>query len=372
MEANLDRLPDKSIAFIGSVGLPNCYGGFESFLESVAPVIAGNKIRVIVTCDKGRYKDHPENYKGVKLEYVPIRANGALSQLHDFVAFCKVFSTVDAIIVLGVSAGFFFPIMRLIGAIFRKELLVNVDGIEWRRNKFSRSVRCLLKLYDFLAQLFANKIIYDNRELLPYIYPKLRTKAYYIPYSGDHVARMPYLAREQFALTICRVEPENNLEMLIQGVLESNLDRYTIIGNWSHSSYGSSLRARFAGEKRLTLLDPIYDALKVASYREMCVIYLHGHSVGGTNPSLVEMLFYDCHILCFDCDFNRSTADRNADYFLSPRELANKINEKIKINLPVKRVMTSQYTAQNIARSYIHAVFGEGKEQSCLPAEAFD
>jgi glycosyltransferase involved in cell wall biosynthesis len=335
----------------------------------VAPVISRQECDVIVTCDKARYKSQPDKFKGVQLTYIPIPANGPLSQIHDFVAFLKVFRKVDAVVVLGVSAGFFFILMRLLSTLFGNRLLINIDGIEWRRTKFSRKVRFVLRLFDALAQLSATTIIYDSPDLLPYVLPGFRKKARYIAYPGDHIIRLPGLAREAYALTICRIEPENNIEMLIEGVLKSQLPRYVVIGNWNQSEYGRTLRQKYAHEIRLNLLDPIYDALEIAQYRERCSIYLHGHSVGGTNPSLVEMLFYDCFILCFDCNFNRSTAGASAEYFGSSDALAQRLDQLRDRSESPPRVMKSNYTAQNIAREYMLAAFGDELEKS-LQGEA--
>lgn len=144
-----------------------------------------------------------------------------------------------------------------------------------------------------------------------------------IPYSGDHVVRVAG-ARMAFGsiLTICRIEPENNIEMLIEGFLKSSGGSYCFVGNWSASEYGRTLRDRYRGFGRLKLLDPIYDPNRLAEIRENCSIYLHGHSVGGTNPSLVEMVFYDCRILCFDVPYHRETVGDAAEYFSSAEDLA--------------------------------------------------
>lgn len=209
----------KSVAFIGSCGVPNRYGGFESFLESVTPVMVSNGHNVIVTCDAGKYEDHSPEFKGVKREFIGVKANGPLSTIHDMVAYLRVFRKVDSVVVLGVSAGPLFLLMRLISMLFGKKLVVNVDGIEWRRTKFSKPVRALLWLYDACAQLSANTIIYDSTELLPFVHKPFRHKGVFAAYSGDHVLRFPDEPKTASALTICRIEPENNIELLIEGVL---------------------------------------------------------------------------------------------------------------------------------------------------------
>jgi glycosyltransferase involved in cell wall biosynthesis len=344
----------KSVAFIGSVGVPNCYGGFESFVEAVAPEICKRGGNVSVTCDSNRYEDLTPEYKGMKREFLSIPANGWQSPIHDIFAFFKVLKKHDAIIVLGVSAGPLFLLMRIITTLFGKTLVINIDGIEWRRTKFSKKVRLVLRFFDFCAQLSANKIIYDNEGLYSYVLKPFRSKAVCIAYSGDHVKRFPDENKGNFALTVCRIEPENNIEMLIEAAKKSNVERYVVIGNWDNSEFGKRIK-RENNNPKISLLDPIYDAEIIGKYRESCAMYLHGHSVGGTNPSLVEMLYYDCALICFDCVFNRATAENDSTYFASIDELVDRINAKVKTPSWGPKEIRFEYTAEKIASQYMQA-----------------
>lgn len=346
------------VAFIGSTGIPNRYGGFESFLESVGPVLVSKNVDVTVTCDLTKHPDGVGDFHGVKRVFLNIKANGILSPIHDLLAFLKVFNKVDAIVVLGVSAGPFFLLMRLICDLTKKKLLINVDGVEWRRDKFGFFAKCVLWIFDALSQIAAHKIIYDNAALEIYIYPIFRHKSTLIPYSGDQVIRKFEIEKiNGSALTICRVEPENNLELMIQAALDANLNNYTIIGNWNNSVYGSNLRNKYIKYPNLHLLDPIYDSGLISEFRESCDVYLHGHSVGGTNPSLVEMLFYDCDIYCFDCSFNRATATVDVYYFSSASDLSKQLRSKTSsVFIKKERKNLQKYQAKTIAENYIDAI----------------
>lgn len=343
------------LAIIGAVGIPNRYGGFESFLESCAPELAKVVDGVEVTCDPNYYSDLEPEYLGVKRTFIPLPANGIFSVIHDLVAFIYVYRKSTHIIVLGVSGGLWFPIFRLLCTLSNKTLVVNVDGIEWRRAKHSKSIRTLLHVFDYLAQKFSHYIIVDNLALLPFIPVRFHQKCTVISYPGDHIRRMGINhIRTTTALTICRIEPENSIDLLIEGVVKSQITKYTIIGNWSNSTYGSKLKRKWSGETKLNLLDPIYDSELISQFREECEIYLHGHSVGGTNPSLVEMLFYDCRILCYDCSFNRITAGLHAEYFHSSEELHNLINEMIPLKPNNREPIRQEYSKQNITTKYLH------------------
>lgn len=346
------------VAFIGSAGVPNRYGGFEAFLEHCSPTLAGKTASTVVTCHAGLYDDQCSDFHGVHRHFLTTPANGGWSVLHDLLAFFAVYRQSTHIVVLGVSGAPWFPLFRVMCAVAGKRLLVNIDGVEWRRTKFSQNRRMLLRMFDAVAQYCAHVVIYDNPALREFVLDSCQAKAVCISYSGDHVLRVPGVNLSKFkALTICRIEPENNLAMLIEGALLSPLENYTIVGNWAQSEYGRALRERYAKEPRLSLLDPIYDAHQLGMLRESCAVYLHGHSVGGTNPSLVEMLFYDCAIVCFDVAFNRETAGDCAGYFSSANDLAT----LDAANLPgqgnrMARRLT--YTRSHIADQYLAAMVG--------------
>ncbi len=352
------------LAFIGSVGVPNRYGGFESFLEHCGPIFAQKTQATVVTCEAALYQDDlSSNYRGVRRIFIGIKANGANSVVHDLVAFMRVFWCSTHIMVLGVSGGIWFPFFILMCRITGKRLGVNIDGVEWRRAKFSKTKKYVLRVFDYLAQRFSDVVVYDNAGLAPFVYKFAKHRAVEIGYSGNHVLRFGGKPIVKTALTICRVEPENNLDLMIKGALQSSLITYTIVGNWNNSEYGRTLRERYRAEPRLCLLDPIYDPVRLAEMRESCEFYLHGHSVGGTNPSLVEMLFYDTRLFCVDVVYNRVTAGNFAQYFGSAAELAHCINaiienEAINDELQDRGTLRSRYTSEAIALAYIDAMRG--------------
>lgn len=365
MLLNSNKFNFINIAFIGGAGIPNRYGGFESFLEHCGPAFVRKTNSTIVTCDASLYQeDLSSMYLGVNRVFLEVKANGVTSVIHDLIAFLRVYRSSSHIMVLGVSGGLWFPFFKLMCWLGGRRLGVNIDGVEWRRTKFSRNRQHVLRVLDYLAQRFSDVVIYDNAGLAPYVHPFAKHRAVEIGYSGDHVLRLGGFPVTATALTICRIEPENNLDTLIDGALESRLIRYTIVGNWNNSEYGRTLRKRYQSEARLALLDPIYDAHRLAELRESCSIYLHGHSVGGTNPSLVEMLFYDCAICCFDVVYNRVTANECASYFKSASELAHRVNEVIDGDFQTgdrqaRLALRTKYTSEVIATAYLEAMLGE-------------
>lgn len=350
------KIEKPRVAFVGSVGVPNRYGGFEAFLEHCGPEIAKNVAEVLVTCDASVYEDQSSNFQGMKRIFIPIKANGGSSIFHDALAFLKVFKQSSHIFFLGVSGGLWFPIFRLMCDISGKKIIVNIDGVEWRRSKFGRIKRIILRLLDGMAQVFSHKIIYDNEALRAYIIKPLVNKSSLIAYPGDHVKMIPGIEMQKgHALTICRIEPENNLDILIEGALNSNLKLYTVVGNWNHNPYARNLREKYKDQSVIRLLDPIYDATRLAELRQSCEIYLHGHSVGGTNPSLVEMLFYDCRILCFDVSFNRFSTDNKMEYFKDSKELSEILAKDGK-TMESRSGLRERYSRSAIAKKYLELI----------------
>lgn len=348
------------IAFIGSVGVPNLYGGFEIFLESCCPIFAQHFEKVFVTCDRSRYSERAPFWMGVCRVFVPVRANGGQSVIHDLFAYMAVFWRVKVIVVLGVSGGMFFPLFRLMCLVTGKKLIVNVDGIESRRSKFSVFKQRFLYFSDRLAQRFSHRVVIDNEALRQHLDPYVQQNAVLITYPGDHVLRGSRNQNSRRSnshyLTICRIEPENQCHLLLESFARTGSGTYVFLGNWDASEYGRRLRSQYRDVPGLEMRDPVYDKNVLADLRENCDCYLHGHSVGGTNPSLVEMLFYECKILAFDCIFNRNTAGDTIGYFKSSDELVFHLKNIGNVQRTNRSSIRHLYTRERICNDYIHLI----------------
>jgi len=134
-----------------------------------------------------------------------------------------------------------------------------------------------------------------------------------------------------YAFTVCRIEPENNIHIILDAFSDSPPFALVMVGNWRYSDYGTNLRKTFESKPNIFLLDPIYDIQKLNSLRSNCVLYLHGHSCGGTNPSLVEAMYLGLPIAAYDINFNRETTENQALYFNSADNL-NKICSEVNLD----------------------------------------
>jgi len=234
-------------------------------------------------------------------------------------------------LILGVSGAVFFPILRCLPKV---KIITNVDGIEWRRDKWQGVSKLFLKFSELLAIKFSTCVVSDNDSITNYIAEEYRTDCITIAYGGDHALRPMATVKvdndrdviKPFALTICRIEPENNVHLILEAFSQAKLS-VIVIGDWEKSLYGKELYSKYKGIKNITLLQPIYCLDLLHYYRISCSVYIHGHSAGGTNPSLVEIMHFSKPVFAFDCTFNRSTMENAGIYFDSANRLVKLLDE---------------------------------------------
>lgn len=311
------------VAIIGTVGVPACYGGFETLAEQL---IDTDGIDFTVVCSSPAYPKRAAAYRGARLLYLPLKANGWQSMFYDAWAILAMsLRRVDTLLVLGVSGSFALPVARLLG---RKRIVTNIDGLEWQRAKWSPPIASLLRRLEAFAVRFSDVVITDNRAISDYVRIRYGIEPVEIAYGGDHAvaaAAVPPQAPPSgpFVLAVSRIEPENNVEMILETFAsELGQHRLVYIGNWDGSDFGRELRRRYATSGNIALLDPIYDQPRLYWYRQNCALYLHGHSAGGSNPSLIEAMHAGRPVAAFDVVFNRHTMLGRGYYFSSRASLA--------------------------------------------------
>ena len=160
-----------------------------------------------------------------------------------------------------------------------------------------------------------------------------------------------------YALGICRIEPENNIHVIIEAFQEELPIRLVMVGNWLNSDYGRELYDKCRELPSVSAFTPIYDQSYLSKLRSGCTLYLHGHSCGGTNPSLVEAMYHSLAIAAFDVNFNRETTENKAFYFKTPQELREVIKNTSQEELlscaeKMGEVAKRRYTWQRISELY--------------------
>ena len=308
------------IAIIGTAGLPAKYGGFETLAENLVLI---DDQKFIVYCS-GKPELAYSPAENVRLYHVNVPANGALSILYDFVCVTHaVLSGCRSLLLLGSSASFAIGPLRII---FRSlKVITNIDGLESTRAKWGATAGLVLRAAERNATMVSDKVIADNPAIKSHLLSKYGAESVLIAYGGDHAVRSVRDVQSPKAFAICRIEPENNIEVILSAFVSSDME-IIFIGNWQASEYGRELYSKWRNRKNLDLRMPIYSQNDLDQVRSSTSIYVHGHSAGGTNPSLVEAMCCGFSVVSFDCVFNRETTNDSAYYFKNSAELASIIS----------------------------------------------
>lgn len=351
----------KVISVVGIVGLPACYGGFESLVENLTKN-SSSDLKYKVFCSSVSFRDRVKSHNNADLIYVPLSANGIQSIFFDIYSLIKsLFYKNDITLILGVSGCIFLPFYRFFS---KAKVITNIDGLEWKRDKWSKLAKWFLKLSERIAIKYSDIIISDNQAIADYVKDEYGIISEVIAYGGDHAlinTSNSFNVKDEICVTdyylsICRIEPENNVSMILEAFSKNRL-HIKFIGNWKNSEYGNSLLREYSKYKNIELIDPIYNLDTLFQYRINCKGYIHGHSAGGTNPSLVEAMHIGKPILAFDCGFNRYSTDNQALYFSNTESLTDTINtatnEMLIFNsTKMKEIALSKYTWRKITSQY--------------------
>lgn len=347
------------VAIVGTRGVPARYGGFETLAENLVRADGARERgdRLVVYCSRAPGAPAPANFLDAELVHLRLGANGVQSVLYDAVSMADaVRRGCDVLLVLGVSGAIALPLIRLCS---RARVVVNVDGIEWRRQKWSRPARWFLRACEWLAMRCAHAVVADNQAIAERLEASYGVVAEVIEYGGDHAiaaASDGGAVDAGYALALCRIEPENNVAMILAAFAAIGTP-LVFVGNWHDSAYGRELRRRYADHDNLELRDPVYDAGELCRLRSGAALYVHGHSAGGTNPSLVEMMHFGVAVLAFDCDFNRVTTEQRASYFANEDELRGLVvtlsdAQRLEQGAELQRIARRRYTWSAIAARY--------------------
>lgn len=378
----MSKTSKPKLAIIGTVGVPGKYGGFETLAHHLVLQLSG-QYDVVVYNSKPAYtpKERLRSWQGARIVWLPLQANGPQSILYDILSMLHALFTADVLLVLGVSGCVFLPFLRLVS---RKRIVVNVDGLEWRRAKWKGWIRRFLMFSEQLAIRYADEIITDNEAIQKYVLNRYGCTSRLVAYGADHArpvprnpelyGRYPFL-RGRYAFKVCRIEPENNVHVVLEAFRDLSALPLVVVGNWDHSPYGRQLRQKYGDVSHLYLLDPIYDPELLNMLRSNAWLYLHGHSAGGTNPSLVEAMHLGLPVLAYDVIYNRVTTHGKARYFSDADELMALLRglqpEELRtMAVEMKRVAASCYTWTHIAKQYAEAAKGE--EKLHVPVFSFD
>ncbi len=318
------------IAILGTKGIPNNYGGYEQFAEFISQrLIARGHAVTVYNPSFHAYRE--DSYKGVRIirKYSPEPLiGGSANFIYDFLCLRDAL-TRDFDLIYEAGYHSVAPAYRMLGVrkIRKPVIVTNMDGLEYNRSKWSHFTQQLIRRLERIAVRDSPHMISDNIGIQEYYRDNFGKESFFLPYGADPVTNVdpvhldPYgVAPYNFIILVARFEPENNLETALDGFLASGSKMtFLVVGN-HETRYGRYLRSKFSDD-RIRFTGGIYSKPVLDSLRHHAAAYIHGHSVGGTNPSLLEAMACGSFILAHDNPFNRKVLFDAAYYFQNSEEI---------------------------------------------------
>jgi len=328
-------MPDKRVrlAILGTRGIPARYGGFETFAEELSVHLTSAGVYVAVFCERGE-GEQPATYRGVRIEYISSPHLGPLTTiLFDLFCLWRARKGYDVVYMLGYGASIFCFLPRL----WHSTVWINMDGVEWKRSKWNLIAKWYLRFMEAAAMRTANRVIADAEGIRTFLRARHGggTPCSVIPYGAPIVERAPDISLlaswdlkpREYYLVVCRLEPENHVLEVVKGYCGSaDPAPLVIVGDTRmDTAYVRSLLA--LRDDRIRFIGTVYEKNKLNALRYYCKAYFHGHSVGGTNPSLLEALGCGNIVLAHDNVFNREVAAEAGIYFRAAEDIPALIRE---------------------------------------------
>lgn len=307
------------VAIIGTRGYPSYYGGFETAVRRLAPHFIEAGWQVIVYSRPGQTKvSDPQRNDQVQVVETWGLKRASLSTLTYGLTAClhALFNKPDVALVMNCANGFWLPLLRLRGI----PVLVNVDGIEWEREKWGPLAKAIFRLGARCTAWFANEIVVDARAIGERWCQEFGRDSLYIPYGGSRPSQLPLLEpglkSAEYVLLVARFVPENTVQEFFQAArrLADNYD-IVLVGNGGPGSpLNTEAEDLSRHHPRIRWLGQVSDDRRLFSLWQHAGVYFHGHSVGGTNPALVQAMACGANILARDTVFNREVLADAGNY----------------------------------------------------------
>lgn len=312
----------RTLRILGTRGVPAAHGGFETFAEYLSRYLVARGWRVVVYCQEdGEGSIFEDRWEGVERIRIPVSAEGPKGTiLFDWKAILHAASSSDLCLTLGYNTAVFCLLLRLKGI----RNVINMDGIEWKRQKWGGLAKLWFWANDWAGCWLGNHLVADNPGIFDHLRTRVRAeKITTIPYGADRLeglapdpVRATGLVPGEYWTLIARAEPENSILEIVnafsrkpRGVKLAVLGKYDVERNAYHKA------VRLVASSEVVFLGAIYDPVTVKALRYHSVGYVHGHQVGGTNPSLVEAMGAGNAVVAHDNKFNRWVAGSSARYF---------------------------------------------------------
>jgi glycosyltransferase involved in cell wall biosynthesis len=321
------------IQILGTRGIPAQHGGFETFTEHFAIYLQQKGWQVTVYCQENTEREiYEDEWCGIHRVHIPVSQIGAKGTvIFDWKSTLHATQRKVPVLTLGYNTAIFCVFYRMKGI----KNVINMDGVEWRRGKWSPIERAWLYINEKLGAWFGNHLIADHPEIMNHLSHFVsRNKITVIPYSADllDTADAGILNRYgiepyKYSILIARPEPENSILEIVRAYSRKKRGfPLVILGNYSPDQSEYQRQVMNAAAEEIKFVGALYEKHLVQALRFYARLYIHGHTVGGTNPSLVEALGAGSPVLSHDNKFNRWVAGEGAHFFLSEESCAAKLD----------------------------------------------
>lgn len=316
-------MTEKHLVILGIRGIPAAHGGFETFAERLALWMRDAGWRVTVYCQgSADGKRHEDEWEGIRRIHLPVHIGGAAGTIEfDMKATADALRQPGTLLTLGYNTGFLCSWARLRG----RTNYINMDGLEWKRAKYSRGAKAYLWMNERLAAYAGTRLIADHPVIGDHLATRVRRdKIVVIPYGSDAITEAEAdpgllaplgLEPGRFLTLIARPEPENSILEIVSAFSRKPRGlKLAVLGNYARD-HAFQARVLDAASDEVYFVGAIYDPPTVHALRFHSRAYAHGHRVGGTNPSLVEALGAGNAVIAHDNPFNRWVAGEAGRYF---------------------------------------------------------
>jgi len=311
-----------SLVVLGIRGIPAQHGGFETFAEYLCPFLIEKGWQVTVYCQEdGVGPIYTSKWMGINRIHIPVKNTGPLGTI-----VFDLRSVIHSLRLNGVflTLGYNTAIFNILHRLFRKTNVINMDGIEWKRQKWSGIGKAWFWLNERFGCWFGNHLIADHPKIKDHLATRVsREKITMIAYGGKEILSADEnvltefdLVKDNYAILIARAEPENSILEAVQAFSKERRGaKLVVLGNYTPEENHYHKMVISAASDEVMFVGAIYDVEKVGALRFFARFYVHGHQVGGTNPSLVEALGVGGAVLAHDNPFNRWVVSDGAVYF---------------------------------------------------------
>lgn len=323
------------VLILGTRGIPAAHGGFETFAQDLSLYLVAKGHSVTVYCQTESASERPieDEWKGVRRINIPAKPGPWGTISFDWNATAHSSHEPGIVLTLGYNTGVFSALYKL----RHVPSVMNMDGIEWKREKWTYPRRCWLRFNEWAGARLADHLVADHPEIGRHLNSHTANeKITVIPYGADAITSAPVepisaygLRPKQYYLLIARPEPENSILEVVRAFSSPGVTaELVVLGNYAGAEKGPGYQrdVRNAGGKNVHFVGAIYDRAVVTALRFHARGYVHGHRVGGTNPSLVESLAAGNAVIAHDNRFTRWVAGPGARYFQGTDDLVNLIN----------------------------------------------